>query len=94
MKKLFIASNNAHKIEEIRDILKRNNIEIELLCPKDFNDICEPVEDGSTFEENAYIKAKYYYDLHHLNHGPLPFHLLMKLKLKNGQLQYSHKLIH
>lgn len=62
MKKLFIASNNAHKLEEIRDILKRNNIEIELICPKDLNDTDEPVEDGKTFEENAYIKAKYYYD--------------------------------
>lgn len=66
MKKLFIASNNAHKIEEIKDILLRNNIEIEILCPKDFNYLEEPVEDGKTFEENAYIKAKFYYEKHHL----------------------------
>ena len=31
MSKLFIASNNAHKIDEIRDILKRNGVEIEVL---------------------------------------------------------------
>jgi len=63
MKKLFIASNNPDKIIEIRDILRRNNVEIELLCPKDFNINTEPDENGSTFKENAYIKAKYYYDL-------------------------------
>ena len=67
MKKLFIASNNAHKIEEIKDILRRNNIDdIQILCPKDFNDKQEPVEDGNTFAENALIKAKFYYDLHQL----------------------------
>ena len=66
MNKLFIASNNAHKIEEIRDILLRNNIELELVCPKDFNCSEEPVEDGETFEENAYIKARFYHDLYNL----------------------------
>ena len=66
MKKLFIASNNKDKLIEIKDILKRNNIDIELVSPKDFNCHDEPVEDGSTFKENAYIKAKFYYDLFHL----------------------------
>ena len=67
MKKLFIASNNAHKIEEIKDILVRNGInDIEILCPSDFDDKDEPVEDGNTFAENAYIKAKFYHDLHSL----------------------------
>lgn len=66
MKKIFIASNNKDKINEIKDILDRNNIEIELLCPNDFNCNEEPDENGSTFEENAYIKAKYYYDKYNL----------------------------
>ena len=30
MKKLFIASNNKNKIREIRDILDRNGVEVEL----------------------------------------------------------------
>ncbi|MCR4634032.1 MAG: RdgB/HAM1 family non-canonical purine NTP pyrophosphatase [Erysipelotrichaceae bacterium] len=63
MRKLFIASNNAHKISEISDILKQNGIELELICPKDMDHHEEPVENGSTFEENAYIKARYYHDL-------------------------------
>ena len=66
MKKLFIASNNGHKIEEIRDILNRNQIEIEVVCPKDYDCKEEPVENGRTFAENARIKAQFYYDLFHL----------------------------
>lgn len=62
MKKLFIASNNKHKLEEIRDILKRNGVEVEIYTPADFNFTSEPVEDGTTFEENAYIKAKFYHE--------------------------------
>ena len=63
MRKLFIASNNAHKIEEIDEILKMNDVHIELICPKDMEHFDEPIEDGDSFEENAYIKAKYYHDL-------------------------------
>ena len=62
MKKLFIASNNKHKLEEIRDILKRNGVEVEIYTPADFKFNSEPVEDGTTFEENAYIKARFYHD--------------------------------
>ena len=66
MDKLFIASNNSHKIGEIKDILLRNGVDIEIVCPKDLNDTSEPEENGSSFKENAYIKAKYYYDKYHL----------------------------
>ena len=66
MRKLFIASNNAHKISEIDDILKQNGVELELLCPKDMGHHEEPNENGETFEENAYIKARYYHDLFNL----------------------------
>ena len=53
-KKLVIASNNNGKIIELEEILKMFNVQI--LSNKDFN-IAEPVEDGSTFKENAYIKS-------------------------------------
>ena len=66
MNKLFVATNNKHKIEEIDSILKNININIELLCPNDFNDHDEPIENGLSYKENAYIKAKYYYDKYHL----------------------------
>ena len=65
MKKIFIATGNAHKIEEFSDIFKTMNLDVELISPKDFNDNSEPVEDGNTYEENSYIKAKYWYDKYH-----------------------------
>ena len=53
-KKLVIASNNNGKIVELKEILKVFNVQI--LSNRDFN-IAEPIEDGITFKENAYIKS-------------------------------------
>ena len=53
-KKLVIASNNDGKILELKEIFKVFGIQI--LSNKDFN-ISEPIEDGNSFKENAYIKA-------------------------------------
>ena len=53
MKELILASNNAHKVEEIKSILEDYSI----LTLKDINYTEEIVEDGTTFEENALIKA-------------------------------------
>ena len=66
MKKLFIASSNVHKLAEIRDIFKLNDIEFDIVCPLDMRCEEEPVEDGNDFKENAYKKAKFYYDLYNL----------------------------
>lgn len=60
MKNLVVASNNAHKIGEIREILKEDNIQIFSL--KDLGIDIDVVEDGDTFIENAYKKAKEIYD--------------------------------
>ena len=54
MKKLILASNNAHKVEEIKSILDDHTI----LTLKDINFNQEIIEDGTTFEENALIKAR------------------------------------
>ena len=54
MKKLILASNNAHKVEEIKSILD----DYIILTLKDINFNQEIIEDGSTFEENALIKAR------------------------------------
>lgn len=62
MKELFVGTSNLHKIEEIEDIFKRNNIDVKILSPKDFNDNSNIIEDGFSFAENAEIKAKFYYD--------------------------------
>ena len=55
MKKIILASNNAHKIEEIKKILEGLPFEIKSL--KDENINIDIEEDGNTFEENAKKKA-------------------------------------
>lgn len=66
MKKLFIATGNENKLYEFDLIFKEFGLDIEIVSPKDFNDNSDPVEDGKTFEENAIIKAKYFYNKYHL----------------------------
>ena len=53
---LFIGSNNRGKIKEIRDILPKK---VEILTPKDLN-LKSPKENGKTFDENSFIKAKFF----------------------------------
>lgn len=55
MNKIILASNNEHKIMEIREILKDLDIEIKSL--KDEKIFIDVDEDGKTFEENAKKKA-------------------------------------
>ena len=47
MKKLILASNNAHKVEEIKSILDDYTI----LTLKDINFEKEIIEDGTTLDE-------------------------------------------
>ena len=54
--KLILASNNAHKLEEIRAILGRHFGEI--LTLREAGISHETVEDGKTFMENAVKKAR------------------------------------
>lgn len=51
-KKIIIATANPHKLEEINGINSYDNIEFSIV-KGDFN----PDENGSTYEENAFIKA-------------------------------------
>lgn len=60
-KRLIIASNNAHKIDEIKHILK--DLDYEILSLRDVEIDIDIEENGSTFEENSYIKAKAIYEL-------------------------------
>jgi XTP/dITP diphosphohydrolase len=59
--KIIIASNNAHKIKEIKEILQNFNFEVVSLSEAGVN--VEVEEDGKTFEENAFKKAKTIMDL-------------------------------
>ena len=48
--KLIIATNNSHKLSEIRNILGKN---AEVLSLKDINMTAEIEENGTTLEENS-----------------------------------------
>lgn len=55
--KIFIATKNQKKLIELERILIPMGFKV--LSQRDFNkEFPEPVEDGTTFEENAIIKAK------------------------------------
>lgn len=56
--KLVLASNNKHKINEIKSILQKNGYTAEVLSLNDVGYTAEIIEDGATFEENALIKAR------------------------------------
>lgn len=56
MRRLIVASNNAHKIKEIKEILK--DIPLEVLSLREAGVDADVEETGSTFLENAFLKAK------------------------------------
>ena len=58
-RRLLVATTNAGKLREIREILRETGIE--LLSLEDVgDDIPEPEETGATFAENSRLKARYY----------------------------------
>ncbi len=56
MKKIIFATGNQDKMREIREIL--SDMDVEVVSMKEAGIHADIVEDGSTFEENAVIKAK------------------------------------
>lgn len=56
MKKVIIASNNEHKIDEIKKILSKFSLEV--LSLKEAGIDIDVEENGNSFMENAYIKAR------------------------------------
>ena len=54
--KLLIGSNNQGKIKEIRDLIPNK---ILFYTPRDFN-LQNPKENGKSFSENSFIKAKFF----------------------------------
>ncbi len=57
MEKFVLASGNEHKLIEIEKVLKSFGIEIVKMSEVGLGDL-EIIEDGETFEENSFIKAK------------------------------------
>ena len=62
--KIVFATNNAHKLEEIRAILGQ---QFEVLSLKDIGCDVDIPETGQTLEENALQKARYVWDHYHLS---------------------------
>lgn len=56
MKRIIFATGNKNKLREIREILA--DLDIEVVSMKEAGIDIDIVEDGTTFEENAIIKAK------------------------------------
>lgn len=60
--KLLVATNNKHKLSEIQQILDLLQYNcIELLCAADFGKKIVPIETGTTYYENAEIKAREFF---------------------------------
>ena len=56
--KIVLASRNRKKIGELRTLLSKYVADIEILSLDDVGILGEIEEDGTTFEENALIKAR------------------------------------
>lgn len=57
--RLLVATTNTGKLREIRSLL--TGVPVELVTLRDLPPIDEPEETGLTFEENARLKALYYF---------------------------------
>lgn len=55
---VVLATNNENKVREFRQFV--SNFPVEVKSLSDFGPLPEVVEDGSTFDENAYKKAHHY----------------------------------
>lgn len=64
MKDIMLATSNAHKVEEFQTMLEPLGYKV--LSLLDLDEEIDIVEDGTTFEENALIKAKAIHDLLHI----------------------------
>jgi XTP/dITP diphosphohydrolase len=62
--KLVFATNNQHKLNEVKQLL---SIEIQLLSLKDIGCFDEIIEYGKTLDENAIIKSRYIYNNYKYN---------------------------
>ena len=56
MKQIIFATGNQDKMREIREIMA--DVDVEVISMKEAGIVVDVVEDGTTFEENAMIKAK------------------------------------
>jgi len=63
MTELLVATTNAGKVREYREIFKDFKLPVRIISLKEAKITKEIEEDGRTFEENAIKKAEFYYNL-------------------------------
>jgi XTP/dITP diphosphohydrolase len=56
--RVVLATQNSHKLVEMRRILEEAGLDIELVGTDHFPDLTDVVENGSTFAANALLKAR------------------------------------
>lgn len=56
--KLYIATGNAHKVEELSTMFKAAALDLSVCSAKEVGGMPDVVEDADTFEGNALLKAK------------------------------------
>jgi fructuronate reductase len=70
-KTIWFATGNAHKKTELSAILRTHGVDCRLLIPKDAGLDFDPEETGTSFHENALLKAGVLYALLDKNRPPL-----------------------
>lgn len=55
---IVLATGNQNKVKELQALVR--DVPVTVRCLKDYGPLPEAVEDGATFEENAYKKALHY----------------------------------
>lgn len=58
MRRLLVATTNRDKVREIRSLLEGSPVD--LITLNEIAPVAEPEETGTTFEDNARLKARYY----------------------------------
>ena len=61
---ILVASQNQKKLRELKMMLENDHIRV--ISLRDLEDTDDVIEDGSSFFENALIKAKYFSKKHNL----------------------------
>jgi XTP/dITP diphosphohydrolase len=69
--KILIASNNAHKLQELREIFAADGAAIEIIAPREIGIHIDPEENADTYAGNALLKARAFAGaLHRLPDAP------------------------
>jgi len=64
LKEIVFATGNKGKLKEVKHIF--NNTNVKILSLYDLGEVPDIIEDGETFEDNAFIKAKAIWDIYKL----------------------------